>query len=197
MLRYNPRRLRQYEWKKASFQIRCKARSLSSSLSRAPSPCSPSLNSSQGKKVEKCPQSGVKICYLDRRTLERDLFAQSRGFWDLCLIWLLRIQGSFQRLPEWPPLLGTLVGVKSGITWRGPKMPFPNLRWLKLSYLNFCAGRVPGLFHPSLCRALKLTFPADVGGIVTDGRITTDIGTGSLEQSVGHMTSTEFRPPRV
>lgn len=57
-----------------------------------------------------------------------------------------------------------------------------------------CAGRGLVLLHPSLHRALKLTFPTDVGVIVQDSRITTDIGTESLEQSLGVLTPIDFHP---
>lgn len=51
-----------------------------------------------------------------------------------------------------------------------------------------------GFTSPSLYRDLKLTYPTDVGGIVTDDRITTDIETGNLGQSVGVLASADFRP---
>lgn len=43
---------------------------------------------------------------------------------------------------------------------------------------RFCPGIVPILPHPSLCRALKLRYLTDVAGIVLDGRITSEFGTG-------------------
>lgn len=48
------------------------------------------------------------------------------------------------------------------------------------------------MLHHSLYRALKLTFPRDVGSIVMEGRITFDVVTSSLEQSVGVKTPTDF-----
>lgn len=47
--------------------------------------------------------------------------------------------------------------------------------------------------HPSLYRVLKLSFPMNFGEIVNDGRITSDLGTGSLGQAVGVLTSVDFR----
>ena len=35
--------------------------------------------------------------------------------------------------------------------------------------LNFCAGRVPILVHPSFYRSLKVRFPLDVGAVSRDG----------------------------
>lgn len=49
---------------------------------------------------------------------------------------------------------------------------------------QMCAGRILVIFHPCLYIALKLTYPMNVGGIVLEGRIMSDIGTGSLGQSV-------------
>lgn len=77
---------------------------------------------------------------------------------------------------------------------------FPNIRILELEnstlkkLRHFCSGRVPVLLHPSLYRAVKLIYPTDVGGIVLDGRITTELGTGSLGQSVGVLTNVDFHP---
>lgn len=59
---------------------------------------------------------------------------------------------------------------------------------------HFCAGRVPVVLHPSVYRAAKLTFPMDVGGIVPEGRMTTELGTGSLGHSVGVLSPADFRP---
>ena len=60
--------------------------------------------------------------------------------------------------------------------------------------LPFCAGRVPILVHPSFYRALKLRYPVDVGGITRDGRVSTELGIGSLRQAVGILTPKDFRP---
>ena len=60
--------------------------------------------------------------------------------------------------------------------------------------LPFCAERVPILVHPSFYRALKVRFPLDVGGVSSDGRVNTELGTGSLRQAVGILTPGDFRP---
>ena len=52
--------------------------------------------------------------------------------------------------------------------------------------LPFCAGRVPIFVHPSFYRALKVRFPLDVGGVSRDGRVNTELGTGSLETGRWH-----------
>ena len=60
--------------------------------------------------------------------------------------------------------------------------------------LPFCSGRVPILVHPSFYRALKIRFPLDVGGVSRDGRVNTELSTGSLRQAVGILTPGDFRP---
>ena len=46
----------------------------------------------------------------------------------------------------------------------------------------------------SFYRSLKLRYPMDVGGITRDGRVSTELGTGSLRQAVGILTPKYFRP---
>ena len=55
-------------------------------------------------------------------------------------------------------------------------------------------GRVPVVFHPSLYRAVKLTFPRDIGGLAHDGAITNEMATGSMSQTVGVLTPAMFSP---
>lgn len=50
---------------------------------------------------------------------------------------------------------------------------------------------------PSLYRALKFTFLTDIGSIVSDGQIMSDIGTASLGQSIKVLTPTDFRPVSI
>lgn len=57
---------------------------------------------------------------------------------------------------------------------------------------KLCSGRVPVRLHPSLYRALKLTYPTDVGRIGTEGQITTDIRTSSMEQFIGILNAYRF-----
>lgn len=65
-----------------------------------------------------------------------------------------------------------------GITCTNEIFDLGSLELKKLS--KFFSGRVPVLLHPSLYRAVKLAYPTDVDGTIRDGRITTEIGTGSL-----------------
>ena len=58
---------------------------------------------------------------------------------------------------------------------------------------SFCAGRVPIYVHPSFYSLLKVRYPMDVGGVSRDGRVTAELGTGSLRQAVGILTPEDFR----
>ena len=53
-------------------------------------------------------------------------------------------------------------------------------------------GRVPVELHPSLYRAVKLTFPRDIEGLAHDGAITREMATGSMSQTVGVLTPAMF-----
>ena len=55
-------------------------------------------------------------------------------------------------------------------------------------------GRIPVVLHPSLYRAVKLTFPRDIGGLAYDGAITNEMATGSMSQTVGVLTPAMFTP---
>ena len=59
--------------------------------------------------------------------------------------------------------------------------------------LTHCAGRVPIYVCLNFYRSLKLRYPLDVGGISRDGRVTTELGIGSLCQAVGIFTPEDFR----
>ena len=59
--------------------------------------------------------------------------------------------------------------------------------------LSICSGRVPIYVHPRFYWALRLKYSLDVGGISRDGRVTTELGTGSLHQAVGILTPEDFR----
>ena len=63
-----------------------------------------------------------------------------------------------------------------------------------LSSCKGLVGRVPVVLHPSLYRALKLTFPRDVGGLAHDGAIDNEMATGSMSQTVGVLTPAMFSP---
>lgn len=49
-------------------------------------------------------------------------------------------------------------------------------------------------YSPTLYRDLTLSYPTDVASIVLDGRMTTEIDTGSLVQSARLLLSADFRP---
>lgn len=76
-----------------------------------------------------------------------------------------------------------------------PKLQMAQIESPKLKKLaQFCSGRVLVLLHLSLYRALNLTFLIDLGGIITKGRITSDVDTESLGQSVAILNPTDFCP---
>lgn len=80
------------------------------------------------------------------------------------------------------------------------KEAFSNIRMFEIEgpYLkklrHICGVMVPVLLHPSLYRTVKFIYPTDVVGIVLEGRITSELGTGSVGQSVEVITSGNFRP---
>lgn len=57
------------------------------------------------------------------------------------------------------------------------QVELPRLTRLSKHY----SGRAHFFLHPTLYRDVNITFPTDVGGIVKDGRITSDMGPGSPE----------------
>ena len=59
--------------------------------------------------------------------------------------------------------------------------------------LHQCTGRVPIYVHSSFYRALKLRYSMNVRGISRDGRVTNELGSGSLCQAVGILTPEDFR----
>ena len=70
-----------------------------------------------------------------------------------------------------------------------------NCKMILLNKLKqFCSGRAPVLVHPSLYRALKLTFPWDVGGLSADGSVKTEMGQGSMGEAVGILSPSMFKP---
>ena len=56
------------------------------------------------------------------------------------------------------------------------------------------SGRVPLYVHPSLYRALKLTFPRDIGGLAIDNTIPKEMGFDPMSQTVGILTPVMFSP---
>lgn len=52
--------------------------------------------------------------------------------------------------------------------------------------------RVSIYVHPTFYRALKLTFPGDIGGLSLDDTTKSEIGQGSMERAVGVHTRVKF-----
>ena len=80
------------------------------------------------------------------------------------------------------------------------KKVFPKIKMVDSSNENLrsvrnkVSGRVPILVHPSLYRALKLTYPSEVGVVVRDGYVPHDHGHGNLGLYVGRLTLEDFEP---
>ena len=47
--------------------------------------------------------------------------------------------------------------------------------------------------HPSLYKSIKLVYPLDVGVVSCDGQMTTELGTGSLRQTIGLLSLKNFQ----
>ena len=63
--------------------------------------------------------------------------------------------------------------------------------------LHSCKGlaeSVPVVLHPSLYRAVKLTYPRDIGGLAHDRVITNEIATDLMSQTVGDLIPAMFSP---
>ena len=58
---------------------------------------------------------------------------------------------------------------------------------------RFLCREGPHFDHSTFYRSLKVRFPLDVG-VSRDGRVNTELGTGSLKQAVGILTPEDFRP---
>lgn len=57
---------------------------------------------------------------------------------------------------------------------------------------QYCSGELLLFVHPSLYRALKLTFSLDIGSLSPDDSIMTEMGTGSMGESVSVLTLAMF-----
>lgn len=169
-----------------------KARSLSSSL---PGLRHPPNHPCKRKYYSPRCGGGEKICMIDKRALERDLSLQRKALFRP-LFKCTSVDGKSTDDPRnLPDVPGVIMLIRGKLKVWDHLAGCPKYRLLNLKKLaRLCAERVPVLLHRSLYRALKLTFPAGVGGIVLDGRITPEMGTGSLRQSVWVLSSTYFRP---
>ena len=70
-----------------------------------------------------------------------------------------------------------------------------------ISYLkddrDSCKGlveRVPIVLHPSLYRAIKLTYPWDIGGLAHERVLTSEMATGFMNQTVSVLIPAMFSP---
>ena len=79
-------------------------------------------------------------------------------------------------------------GSKTELGVRLEELEHPSLK--KIS--RFCSGLALIYVHPSFFRTSNLMSPLDVGGLIRDGRVTTEVGTGSLEHTIGILTPKDF-----
>lgn len=108
---------------------------------------------------------------MNRQVVERDIFPRVQPVFELTSV-------------DWPGVITVvrkawdlIAAVKDAYAMlRMAQMQSPELR----NFARNFSGMAPVLIYPSLYRAPKLIFPTDVGGNVTDARITTDLGIGSL-----------------
>lgn len=159
------------------------------------------------KKKKKLFEGPESICHVDKEVYKNGLTKQRKALSGL-LFQMNEVDGKSTEDPRnFPKAPGVITCVRdTGAYLRvwshlfEAKEAFPNIRMFDMEdpsirrLRQFCAGRVPVLIHPSLYRAIKLIYPMDVGGIALDGRITSELGVGSLGQSVGVLSSSDFRP---
>ena len=62
-----------------------------------------------------------------------------------------------------------------------------------LKMLSFCSRRVSIYAHPCFYRSLKLRYLLDIGGVFRDGRVMTELCTGSLRHTVDIFTPDDSR----
>lgn len=141
---------------------------------------------------------------MERRTLKRDLSVQKIAL----LRPLLKCTSVDGKSTENPPKFLDTLGVTALIRNTVGNLKFCdhlakateaflNIKMVQLGTLKLrkmsqiSTGRDPVILHLSLHRNLKLTYSADAGGIVSECRITSDISTRILAQSVGLLP-----PPR-
>ena len=109
---------------------------------------------------------------------------------------------NFRDAPSVTTFVRSAEGRATGV-WRmveAAEVAFPGVRLAEREHPQLkklaqaCHGRAPVFMHPSFYRAIKLRFPTDVGGIARTGQVTSELGTGSLGQTVGILTPADFRP---
>lgn len=59
---------------------------------------------------------------------------------------------------------------------------------------QYSSKGLPYFVRPSLYRALKFVFPWNIGGLSLDDTIKSEMGTDSIGQGLGVLTSVMFNP---
>ena len=83
-----------------------------------------------------------------------------------------------------------LIEKASRVEIRLEELDHPSLRKM----MPHCSGRVPIYVHSCFYRSLKLRYPLEVGDVFRDGRVITELRTGSLRHAVGILTPENFCP---
>ena len=158
----------------------------------------------KNKKEKPRHHTGINICRVDEGALDRLHKVQPQLLKDLRVLHNFKeVNGHNVEDPKNFPNSWVTTVIRKGQGSEGVmKMlgeaneALSPISFLKddLSSCKGLIGRVPVVLHPSLYRALKLTFPRDVGGLAHDGAINNEMATGSMSQTVGVLTPAMFSP---
>ena len=156
------------------------------------------------KKEKPRHNTGLNICRVDEGALDRLHKVQPQLLKELRVLHNFKeVNGHNVEDPKNFPKAWVITVIRKGRGSEGVmKMlgeaneAFGPLSFLKddLSSCKGLVGRVPVVLHPSLYRAIKLTFPRDVGGLAHDGAIDNEMATGPMSQTVGVLTPAMFSP---
>ena len=100
-------------------------------------------------------------------------------------------------------MVTTFVGLAGNCTrgmWKFlEKASRVNIRLTELEHpslckiMSYCLDRILIYVPPCFYKSLKLWFPLEVRGLSRDGRVTTELSTGSLRHAVGILITENFR----
>ena len=156
----------------------------------------------QCKKDKPRHHSGSNICWVDEGALDRLYKVQPQLLKDLRVLHnFKKVNGQDLEDPKnFPNARITTVickgrGLEGVMKMLGDETEAPDLISYFKDDLHSCKGlakRVPVMLHPSLYRAVKLTYPQDIGGLAHDRVITNEMATGLMSQTVGNLTPAMF-----
>ena len=158
----------------------------------------------QKKKEKPRHHSGTSICRVDEGALDRLYKVQPQLLKDLRVLHNFKeVDGRNVEDPQNFPNAWITTVIRKGRGSEGvmKMLGEANEALGPISYLKddliSCkglVGRVPVVLHPSLYKAVKLTYLQDVGGLAHDGAINNEMATGSMSQTVGVLTPAMFSP---